>query len=126
MAAPGSSGGGCAPRIVSLNPSSLDDVLADALTVGEALGLQQQAAAAVVALRGRVAAVQAHVAQLSAAPGFVPPSVAFLEWIEPLFPAGHWCASAGLLHSAAVQLARVHAVLFLGQGLGGVGGSWRA
>jgi ABC-type Fe3+-hydroxamate transport system substrate-binding protein len=42
----------------------LQDVLNDALVVGEALGLQQQAAAAVAALQQRMDTAKALVAQL--------------------------------------------------------------
>lgn len=58
-------------------------MLADALVVGEALGLQAQAAAAVEGLRRRLASTQALVASL---PPLKHPNVAFLEWFEPLFP----------------------------------------
>jgi len=47
---------------------SLQDVLADALVVGEALGLQQQAAAAVAALQQRMDSAKALVAQLPPMP----------------------------------------------------------
>ena len=52
-----------APRVVSLNPFTLEDVLLDALVVGRELGLQQQAADAVAALQQRVAAAKAFVGQ---------------------------------------------------------------
>ena len=65
----------------------LQDVLNDALVVGEALGLQQQAAAAVAALQQRMDRAKQLVAEL---PPVQHPKVAFLEWFEPLFPGGHW------------------------------------
>lgn len=87
-----------APRIISLNPFNIEDVLQDALVVGEALGLQAQAAAAVAALRGRVEAALSFVARQ---PAVAAPVVAFLEWFEPLFPGGHWTPQ--LIHMAGGQ-----------------------
>lgn len=84
-----------APRIISLNPFDIEDVLQDALVVGEALGLQAQAAAAVAALCGRVEAALSFVARQ---PAVAAPVVAFLEWFEPLFPGGHWTPQ--LIHMA--------------------------
>jgi ABC-type Fe3+-hydroxamate transport system substrate-binding protein len=91
-----------APRIVSLNPFNIEDVLQDALVVGEALGLQSQAAAAVAALRARVGAALSFVAQQ---PPLAAPVVAFLEWFEPLFPGGHWTPQ--LIHMAGEGLVNV-------------------
>jgi ABC-type Fe3+-hydroxamate transport system substrate-binding protein len=84
-----------APRIVSLNPFNIEDVLHDAIVVGEALGLQSQAAAAVAALRARVNAALSFVARQ---PPLAAPVVAVLEWFEPLFPGGHWTPQ--LVHMA--------------------------
>jgi ABC-type Fe3+-hydroxamate transport system substrate-binding protein len=84
-----------APRIISLNPFNIEDVLQDALVVGEALGLQNEAEAAVAALRGRVDAALSFVARQ---PPLAVPVVAFLEWFEPLFPGGHWTPQ--LIHMA--------------------------
>lgn len=52
-----------APRVVSLNPFTLEDVMNDAMVVGKELGLEQQAADAVAALQRRVTAAKAFVAQ---------------------------------------------------------------
>lgn len=83
------------PNIVSLNPFSIEDVLQDALRVGDALGLRPQAEAAVAALQARVDAALAFVAQQQP---LAHPVVAFLEWFEPLFPGGHWTPQ--LIHMA--------------------------
>lgn len=73
------------PRIVSLNPHTVEDVLDDVLRVGEAVGLERQAREAVVGLRGRLFAAQERVN-----PYVDGPSIAFLEWTDPLFVGGHW------------------------------------
>jgi ABC-type Fe3+-hydroxamate transport system substrate-binding protein len=91
------------PRIVSLNPFNIEDVLHDAIVVGEALGLQSQAAAAVAALRARVDAALSFVARQ---PPLTAPVVAVLEWFEPLFPGGHWTPQ--LVHMAGVANASSH------------------
>lgn len=74
-----------APQILSLEPSSLDDILLTITAVGQALGAEPQAAALVGSLRARIERVRAH----TALPGR-PPRVACLEWIDPLFGPGHW------------------------------------
>lgn len=58
-------------------------MLNDALVVGEALGLQQQAAAAVAALQQRMESAKGLVAAL---PPVKHNQVVFLEWFEPFFP----------------------------------------
>jgi iron complex transport system substrate-binding protein len=72
-------------RIVALEPNGLDDVWADIGRVAEALGSPERGADLVARLRERVAAVEGRVARLDARP-----SVAVVEWIEPLMAAGNW------------------------------------
>jgi iron complex transport system substrate-binding protein len=50
------------PRVVSLEPSSLEDVFANILTVGELTGTAERARAVIAELRLRVDALRAHVA----------------------------------------------------------------
>lgn len=73
-----------APRLISLNPSSLADVLEDLVTVGEAVGCGDEARREREALRERLARVEERVA------GLPRPRVACLEWLDPLFSGGHW------------------------------------
>jgi ABC-type Fe3+-hydroxamate transport system substrate-binding protein len=73
------------PRIVSLNPRSLEDVFDDVLRVGEAVGLHTAAQAIVVTLRERYWSARDYVN-----PYIEGPQVGFLEWMDPLFCAGHW------------------------------------
>jgi iron complex transport system substrate-binding protein len=75
---------GCTAEVVSLDPHSLDDVLATILTVGKHAGAQPQAEQLAAALRRRIAAVADRVA------GRRRPAVAVIEWTEPPFTAGHW------------------------------------
>ncbi len=73
------------PRIVSLNPQTLEAVIDDVLTVGEAVGLDAAARHATVALRERLFRAADYVNPFADGP-----TVGFLEWTDPLFVAGHW------------------------------------
>jgi iron complex transport system substrate-binding protein len=73
------------PRIVSLNPSGVEDVLDDVLRVGEAVGLRDRAGECIVALRERLWRAADFVN-----PYVDGPSVLFLEWTDPCFVGGHW------------------------------------
>ncbi len=73
------------PRVLSLNPTTVEGVLDDVLTVGEAAGLEREARQASLRLRERLFRAQEFV------PPYVDgPVVGFLEWTDPLFIAGHW------------------------------------
>lgn len=72
------------PEVLSLDPTTLPDVLADVQRVGEATGHAAAAAALVAALERRLAAVRAAVA------GRRRPRVLALEWLDPPFAGGHW------------------------------------
>lgn len=70
--------------VVTLDPHTLEDVLASIVLVGERTGAARRAEELVAALRARLAEVAARVA------GRPRPRVAVVEWIDPPFPAGHW------------------------------------
>lgn len=76
---------GLQPVVLSLNPMSIEDVLDDLLRIGEATGLQDSAAHALVALRERYWSARDLVN-----PYLDGPEVAFLEWLDPIFIGGHW------------------------------------
>jgi iron complex transport system substrate-binding protein len=73
------------PEILSLNPQSLSDVWNDIQTIGTAIGKADRARELVTQLEGRVAAM----AQASSRSS-IRPRVACIEWLDPLFVAGHW------------------------------------
>lgn len=73
-----------APAIVPLDGGSLAGILDDVRRVGDALGRDRQAVALVASLRARMDAVRQQVA------GAGRPGVVCLEWLDPLFTAGHW------------------------------------
>lgn len=72
------------PEIISLNPTSLEEVLEDAVRVGEAVGNGDETRRKVAVLRGRLARVEEAVA------GLPRPKVGCVEWLDPPFTAGHW------------------------------------
>lgn len=75
---------GPGPKLVSLAPDDLGDVWGDIRRVGDALGVAARAKAVIAALQGRLDAIQAAVA------GAARPTVAAIEWIEPLMAGGNW------------------------------------
>jgi iron complex transport system substrate-binding protein len=72
------------PRVVSLEPRTLPDVLDCLQQVADVLGVPQAAAGPLDDLRRRLAAVRSQVAGLPRS------RVAAVEWLDPLWPAGHW------------------------------------
>jgi len=75
---------GCRAEVLSMDPSSLDGVLACVLEVGAATGAHVRAAELVDSLRARLDTVAARVA------GRDRPRTFALEWSDPPFNAGHW------------------------------------
>jgi iron complex transport system substrate-binding protein len=75
---------GCTAEVLSLDPHTLDDVLATIGTIGAHCGAAEQAGQLAAALRQRLAAVADQVA------GRYRPGVAVIEWVDPPFSAGHW------------------------------------
>ena len=72
------------PRVVSLEPSSLEDVFANVVTVGELTGRGEAAASLIERMRARAAALRSHVA------GRTHPRALVLEWTDPPMSGGHW------------------------------------
>jgi iron complex transport system substrate-binding protein len=75
---------GCRAEVVSLDPGSIDDVLADIERVGRITGRDTEAAAVVDGLRTRLSAVESTVHDSPRRRTLI------LEWGDPLFNAGHW------------------------------------
>jgi iron complex transport system substrate-binding protein len=72
------------PRVLSLAPRTLADLLSSIMAVGSALGVERRAASLVDELRARIARVRERAAVQHR------PRVAFLEWLDPAFGPGHW------------------------------------
>ncbi|HEV2237960.1 MAG TPA: cobalamin-binding protein [Ktedonobacterales bacterium] len=74
-----------AAAIVSLEPNGLEDVFADIARVGEALGAPERAGGLIAALRQRMGAIADRARDVPARP-----TVACLEWLDPLIVSGNW------------------------------------
>ena len=72
-------------RVVALEPNRLGDVWQDVRTVAAALGASEAGEQLVNRLRRRVLEIGTRAASQRARP-----SVAVIEWIEPLMAAGNW------------------------------------
>jgi iron complex transport system substrate-binding protein len=71
------------PRMISLTARDLGGIWEDIRVVGEAIGLGHQARSLVAALRQRLSS-------LAADPPAPRPRVVCIEWLDPLYLAGHW------------------------------------
>lgn len=73
------------PVLISLNPTTPDDVLDGALGLGNALGVPEAARRLVARLRERLSRASEFVNPYTDGP-----TVAFLEWTDPVRCAGRW------------------------------------
>lgn len=72
------------PHVLSMNPTSLDEVLDITVEIGDAVGHGAEVRQKVAALYERLARVEEAVA------GRPRPRVGCVEWLDPPFSAGHW------------------------------------
>ena len=72
------------PRVLSLDPSTLGEVLDDCEVLGEAAGVPKRGAELRGELASRIDAVRA------ATSGAEPVRTLALEWLDPLYCGGHW------------------------------------
>jgi iron complex transport system substrate-binding protein len=72
------------PVVVPLDASSIEGMFVDVLRVAAAIDREREGERVVAGLRGRLEFVAERVA------GQTRPRVACLEWLDPLFNAGHW------------------------------------
>lgn len=73
-----------APRVLSLDPHTLGEALADVRTVAQATGRRDEAVDLIARAAGRIDRVRLAVRGVRRRP------VAALEWLDPLYVAGHW------------------------------------
>jgi len=74
------------PAVVSLGGTTLDGVWDDVRRVGDAIGQRERADALIASLGARMRRVH-ETLKAARAPR---PRVAVIEWLDPLFVAGHW------------------------------------
>lgn len=72
------------PEVISLDPESLDEVLADLPRLGGTCGVEARGERLRAELESRLTAVRAAV------DGVARPRVVALEWLDPPFVGGHW------------------------------------
>jgi iron complex transport system substrate-binding protein len=75
---------GCRADVLSLDPSSLDEILDGILEVGRRTDRAERADELVAGLRARVDALE------EATRGLPRPGTLALEWLDPPFVGGHW------------------------------------
>lgn len=75
------------PRLIDLEPNTLDEVFDDCRRVGESLGNSARARSLYQELQSRRTVIAERTAAI---PASKRPRVAFLEWVEPPFNGGHW------------------------------------
>jgi iron complex transport system substrate-binding protein len=73
------------PLVVNLEPSTLEEILADIGRVGTTLGVQARADALILGLRARAQRVAACTAATASRPACF-----LMEWTDPPFCGGHW------------------------------------
>mgnify|MGYP000258191613 CR=1 FL=1 len=73
------------PVVVSLEPNSLADVWTDIRRVGKALGTIEQAEQVISELQRRINSIAVTAQTIK-----TQPTVAYIEWIEPLMAGGNW------------------------------------
>jgi iron complex transport system substrate-binding protein len=75
---------GSRPRVLALDPTSLEEVLGDIGTLAEAIGRPERGAALEDRLRARIERLGRALADIDR------PRVVALEWLDPAYAAGHW------------------------------------
>jgi iron complex transport system substrate-binding protein len=72
------------PRVISLDPHTIGEAMGDIRTIAQATGARDAALDLVTRQRKRIDDVRRAVT------GRPRPAVAALEWLDPVFVAGHW------------------------------------
>jgi iron complex transport system substrate-binding protein len=73
------------PLVVTISPTTLGEILESIRTIGEAARVPERAEALVQSLAARVEAVRRRAARAASRP-----RVFCLEWLDPIWCAGHW------------------------------------
>lgn len=73
------------PTVLTLNPSTVHDVIDDVIRIGDAAGRSGEGHRLAKQLRDRLDAIRTRVQDISHRP-----RVVCIEWLSPLYVAGHW------------------------------------
>ncbi len=76
---------GIAPKLVSMQPNALEDVWGDFILAANSFGVPERGKEVVAELKQRMAVIEATASRLPTRP-----TVAAIEWVEPLMAAGNW------------------------------------
>ena len=87
-------------EVVTLDVHSLDDLFDSIHRVGAAIGRDERASEFVAELRARVGAVETTAARADGTP-----SVAVLDWLDPVMVAGHWIPETVELAGGVYEMA---------------------
>jgi iron complex transport system substrate-binding protein len=71
------------PDIITLDPKNLDDILQNVIQIGDKVGKQEKA-------KELVAKLQKRIKYILETPKITVPKVLCIEWLDPLYTAGHW------------------------------------
>ncbi|HVT64393.1 MAG TPA: ABC transporter substrate-binding protein [Mycobacteriales bacterium] len=91
---------GCNGKVLTIDPQTLDEVIASIVTIGASTGHEARARELAADSTERLAAVSAAVA------GLARPKVAVVEWTDPPFCAGHWVPDMVATAGGAAVLGR--------------------
>ena len=75
---------GLSSRIISVEPNSVEDIFNDILTIAQILNVRNKGKELVELIKAKIDSTEKIVYQKSS------PSVAAIEWIDPLMAAGNW------------------------------------
>jgi iron complex transport system substrate-binding protein len=91
------------PRVVNLEPSSLNDIFDDIRRVAETCDVPEQAEKLIVNLSERVENVRERAARIANRP-----SCFLMEWVDPPFCSGHWAPELVEIAGGYDPLGRKH------------------
>ena len=75
---------GLSSRVISVEPNSIEDIFNDILTIAEILNVRSKGKELIDLIKAKLDITKDVVYQISS------PSVAAIEWIDPLMAAGNW------------------------------------
>lgn len=75
---------GLSSRVISVEPNSVEDIFNDILTIAQILNVRNKGKELVELIKAKIDSTEKIVYQKSS------PSVAAIEWIDPLMAAGNW------------------------------------
>ncbi len=91
------------PKVLNLEPHSLEDILSNIRSVAQAMGCESSADSVVVGLRNRIAAVARGTRELDSRP-----RVFCMEWVDPPYCGGHWMKELVAIAGGRDDLANLH------------------